>query len=111
MRCGPPYYASATSAAAGGLGPTEPPVLPAVYNKTGPILHVPLLQQCTAVSADPFLPRRQHGDTVFEAEGLLPSLGDLLQQQRDKEVRPGSVQSHAACCLGSLPAWLPPFPS
>lgn len=30
---------------------------------------------------------RQHGDAVFAAEGLLPALGDHLQQQRDKEVR------------------------
>ncbi|KAL4423889.1 hypothetical protein ABPG75_001190 [Micractinium tetrahymenae] len=28
---------------------------------------------------------RQRGDTVFEAEGLLPSLGEHLQQQREKE--------------------------
>jgi len=32
---------------------------------------------------------RRHGDTVFAAEGLLPALGDHLQQQRDKEVRRG----------------------
>lgn len=30
---------------------------------------------------------RQHGGAVFEAEGLLHSLGDHLQQQREKEVR------------------------
>ena len=30
---------------------------------------------------------RQHVGAVFEAEGLLASLGDLLQQCREKEVR------------------------